>query len=137
MIRRLRECISVEDPNYWVADSAIYAEENLKLLGKDLCWITRVPATVGAAKSMISSELEMTPATDPRYALHATSLDFGDIPQKAVVVWSQEMQARAEETFDKNLQKGLNNAEKELNSLMRERYACEPDALAAGKEMDL
>jgi len=133
MIQRLRESISVDDPNYWVADSAIYTEENLILLGKDLHWITRVPATVGAAKSLISSELEMTPATDPRYALHATSLDFGDIPQKAVVVWSQEMQVRAEKTFDKNLQKGLTNAEKELKSLMRERYACEPDAIAAAR----
>lgn len=133
MIQRLRESISVDDPNYWVADSAIYTEENLILLGKDLHWITRVPATVGAAKSLSSSELEMTPATDPRYALHATSLDFGDIPQKAVVVWSQEMQVRAEKTFDKNLQKGLTNAEKELKSLMRERYACEPDAIAAAR----
>jgi transposase len=134
MVQRLRKSISVDDPNYWVADSAIYTEENLKLLGKDLHWITRVPATVGAAKTLISAELEMTPATDPRYAFHATSLDFGDIPQKAVVVWSKEMQARMEKTFDKNLQKKVIDAEKELNSLRRVRYACEPDATAAARK---
>ena len=134
MVQRLRKSISVDDPNYWVADSAIYTEENLKLLGKDLHWITRVPATVGAAKTLISAELEMTPATDPRYAFHATSLDFGDIPQKAVVVSSQEMQTRMEKTFDKNLQKKVIDAEKELKSLRRERYACEPDAAAAARK---
>ena len=31
MIQRLREAISLDDSNYWVADSAIYSEENLKL----------------------------------------------------------------------------------------------------------
>ena len=63
---------------------------------------------------MISAELEMTPATDPRYSFHATSLDFGGIHQKAMVVWSQEMQERMEKTFDKNLQKKMTDAEKEL-----------------------
>ena len=134
MIPRLRRSISVEDSSYWVADSAIYTEENLRLLGKDLHWITRVPATVGAAKALISAELEMTPATDPRYAFHATYLNFGDIPQKAVVIWSQEMQARMEKTFDKRLQKKLIDAEKDLKSLRRERYACEPDAIAAARK---
>jgi transposase len=105
MIKRLRESISLDDSNYWVADSAIYSEENIKQLGEDLHWITRVPETVGAAKTLISAELEMIPATDPRYAFHATSLDYGGIPQKAVVFWSQEMQAQKEKTFDKKIQK--------------------------------
>ena len=112
MIQRLRESISFDDSNYWVADSAIYSEENLKLLGKDLHWITRIPETVGAAKALISAELEMTPATDPRYAFHTTYLNYGGIPQKAAVFWSQEMQAQKEKTFDKNLQKKMGDAQK-------------------------
>jgi transposase len=113
MIQRLRESISFDDSNYWVADSAFYSEENLKLLGNDLHWITRVPETVGAVKSLISSELEMTPATDPRYAFYTTSLGYGGIPQKVTVVWSQEMQAKKEKTWteplimDKELSNGI------------------------------
>jgi transposase len=62
---------------------------------------------VGAAKDLISSELEMIPAKDPRYAFHATSLNYGGIAQKVVVFWSQEMQVQKEKTFDKNLQKTI------------------------------
>jgi len=134
MIQKLRTSISVDDSCYWIADSAIYTEENLKLLGKDLLWITRIPSTVGEAKALISAELEMIPATDPRYSFHATTLDYGGIPQKAVVVWSSEMQVLKEKTFDKKLQKEMTNAEKELNALKRERYACEPDAIAATRK---
>lgn len=134
MIQRLRKSISFDDSNYWVADSAIYSEENLRLLGNDLHWITRVPETVGVAKSLISSELEMTPATDSRYAFYTTSLSYGGIPQKAAVFWSQEMQVKKEKTFDKNLQKKIDDAQKDLNSLKRQRYACEPDSMAAANK---
>ena len=34
MVRRLRKSISVDDPNYWVADSAIYTEETSNYLEK-------------------------------------------------------------------------------------------------------
>lgn len=134
MIQKLRESVSLDDSSYWVADSAIYSEENLKLLGNDLHWLTRVPENVGAARDLISAELEMIPATDPRYSFHATSLNYGGIAQKAVVFWSQEMQVQKEKTFDKNLQKKLDNAQKDLNSLKRQRYACEPDAISAAKK---
>jgi transposase len=76
----------------------------------------------------------MIPATDPRYSFHATSLNYGGIAQKAVVFWSQEMQVQKEKTFDKNLQKKWDNAQKDLNSLKRQRYACEPDAISAAKK---
>jgi len=134
MIQKLRKSLSLDDSSYWVADSAIYSEENLKLLGNDLHWLTRVPETVGAAKDLISADLEMIPATDPRYAFHATSLNYGNIAQKAVVFWSQEMQIQKGKTFDKNLQKRMDNAQKDLNSLKRQRFACEPDAIAAAKK---
>jgi transposase len=134
MIQKLRESISLDDSSYWVADSAIYSEENLKLLGNDLHWLTRVPETVGAAKDLISSELEMIPAKDTRYAFHATSLNYGGIAQKAVVFWSQEMQAQKEKTFDRNLQKKMIDSQKDLNSLKRQHFACEPDAIAAANK---
>jgi len=134
MIQKLRKSLSLDDSSYWVADSAIYSEENLKLLGNELHWLTRVPETIGAAKDLISADLEMIPATDPRYAFHATSLNYGDIAKNAVVFWSQEMQIQKEKTFDKNFQKKTDDAQKDLNSLKRQRFACEPDAIAAAKK---
>jgi hypothetical protein len=63
---------------------------------------------------LISAELEMTPATGPSYAFQNTSLNNGGIPQEAAVFWSQEMQAQEEKTFDKNLQKKMDDAKKDL-----------------------
>jgi transposase len=70
----------------------------------------------------------MTPANDPRYAFHVTNLNYGGIPQRAVVVWSEEMKKRNEKTFDKKIQKETVQAEKDLKKLMRRRFVCEPDA---------
>ena len=39
-----------------------------------------------------------------------------------------------EKTFDKKLQKKWDDAQKDLNSLKRQRYACEPDAIAAAEK---
>ena len=43
MIHKQRASVSIDNLNYWVADSAMYMEENLIQQGKDLHWITRVP----------------------------------------------------------------------------------------------
>jgi transposase len=44
------------------------------------------------------------------------------------------MQAQKEKTFDKNLQKKMDESQKDLNSLKRQNFACEPDAIAAANK---
>ncbi len=91
-------------------------------------WITRAPATLEDIERLLNAELDFTPGTDPRYAFYVTDLNYGGIPQRAVVVWSEEMQKRDEQTFDKKIQKETTLAEKELKKLMGKKFACVPDA---------
>jgi len=49
-------------------------------------WITHVPATVGDIQELLNADLDLIPATDPRYAFYVTELNYGGIPQRAVVV---------------------------------------------------
>jgi transposase len=47
MIQKTQQAIKFDDNCYWIADSALYTEENIRLLGTETKWITHVPATVG------------------------------------------------------------------------------------------
>ena len=128
MIQKTQQAINLDDESYWVADSALYTEANIKLLGTEMKWITHVPATVGDIERLLNADLDFTPALDPRYAFHVTDLNYGGIPQRAVVVWSEEMKKRNEQTFDRKNQKETIRVEKELKKLMSKKFVCIPDA---------
>jgi len=128
MIRMTQNAITLDDKSIWIADSALYSEENIKMLGTETPWITRIPANVNQSAALLDADLDMTPGDDPKYAFYATELNYGDIPQKAVVVWSEDKQKRDEKTLDKRVQKADRQARKELKTLQRMRFACAPDA---------
>jgi len=128
MIRKTQQAINLDDNSYWIADSALYTEDNIKLLGTDTRWITRAPATLDDIRQLLDAELDFTQGTDPRYAFHVSDLNYGGVPQRAVVVWSEEKQTRDEQTFERNVQKETIQAEKDLKKLMGRKFACVPDA---------
>jgi transposase len=128
MIQKTQQAINLDDKSYWVVDSALYTEDNIKLLGTEMKWITHAPATLGEIKKLLNAELDFTPSTDPRYAFCVADLNYGGIPQRAAVVWSEEKQKRDEQTFDRKIQKETTQAEKDLKKLMGKRFACIPDA---------
>ncbi len=128
MIQQTQQAIKLDDESYWIADSALYTEENIKLLGTETIWITHVPATIGEIDRLLNAELDMIRGNDSRYAFYSTDLNYGGIPQRAVVVWSEEMEKRNEKTFDKKIQKETDRAEKDLKKLKSRRFVCVPDA---------
>ena len=128
MIQKTQQAIDLDDKSYWIADSALYTEENIKLLGTETKWITHIPATVAEAQKLLNSNLDLIPGSDPRYAFFTTDLNYGGVPQRAVVVWSEEMKKRNEKTFERKIEKETIEAEKDLKKLMRKKFACIPDA---------
>lgn len=128
MIQKTQQAIDLDDDNFWVADSALYTEENIKLMGTETKWITHMPATVAEAQELLNSDLNMIPGSDPRYAFYATEINYGGVPQRAVVVWSKEMNERNEKTFERRIEKETIEAGKDLKKLMRKKFACIPDA---------
>ena len=128
MIQKTQQAIDLDDDNFWVADSALYTEENIKLMGTETKWITHMPATVAEAQELLNSNLSMIPGSDPRYAFYATDINYGGVPQRAVVVWSKEMNERNEKTFERKIEKETIEAGRDLKKLMRKKFACIPDA---------
>jgi transposase len=128
MIQKTQQAINLDDKSYWIADSALYTEDNIKLLGTEKRWITRAPATLEEIDELLNAEPDFTPGTDSRYAFYAADLNYGGISQRAVVVWSDEKQKRDEETFERKIKKETTQAEKELKKLKGKKFACIPDA---------
>ena len=128
MVQKTQKSINLDGQTIWVADSAMYTAENIKELGADTLWITHAPETINEIKTLQNADIEMTPGKDPRYAFYVTELTYGGIPQRAVVVWSEEMQKREEKTFDKRIQTKTEEAVKELKKIASEPFICVPDA---------
>ena len=128
MIKKTQKTVNLDGHTIWIADSAMYTAENIRELGTETLWITHAPETINEIKVLQNSDIEMTPGKDPRYAFHVTELTHGGIPQRGVVVWSEEMQKRQEETFDKMIQSKTEVAQKDLNKIASEPFVCIPDA---------
>jgi transposase len=54
----LQENITFPDDVYYIADSALYSEDNIKSMREGMKWITRVPSTINLAKDLLASNLE-------------------------------------------------------------------------------
>jgi len=127
----LQENITFPDDVYYIADSALYSEGNIKAMIEGMKWITRVPSTLNLAKNLLISDLEFKNGEDPRYSFYETIVEYGGIKQKWVVVHSTEMQKRKDITFERKIQKKVNESQKDLKDLKKIKFACEKDALAA------
>jgi transposase len=129
-MKRLKENIEFPNDVYFIADSSLYSEDNIKAL-KDMKWITRVPSTINLCKELLISDIEFKQGEDPRYSFYETMVEYGDIKQKWVVVHSTEMHKRKDITFEKKIKKIVKEAQKELKELKKIEFACEEDARTA------
>lgn len=130
-MKKLQENITFPDDVYYIADSALYSDNNIKSMREGMKWITRVPSTLNLSKDLLISDLDFKPGKDPRYSFYETIVEYGGIKQKWVVVHSSEMQKRKDITFEKKIKRIVKEAQKELKDLKKIKFACEEDARAA------
>jgi Transposase len=130
-IQQFRAAVQIPDDAYFVADSALYTAENIRNLRQDLHWITHVPSTITEVKTLLHADVPLIQGNDIRYSFYETTSDYGDIPQKWVLVHSREMQTRKEKTFEKSLEKMDVQTIKSLKKLCGLEFACDKDAQAA------
>lgn len=115
-----------------VADSALYTESNLKMMS-DLQWLCRVPLSIKAAKSLISTipESEFIDSTIPGYKLVSRTESYAGIEQRWLVVQSQERRESDLRKLTQKITKAESKAVLDLKKLSQERFACEADAIKA------
>ena len=130
-IQSLKESFTFNPDVIFLGDSALYSEKNVQKLGDHTKWITCVPATIKEMTSLLKSDLDFIPTSDPRYSLSTVESSYGGIAQKWVVVSSEDMKIRETKTFHKNLEKRYVAALKGLKKISSVQYACETDAMNA------
>lgn len=134
MITSLQQGLNNDQRAYYVADSAFYTLDNLESLGRSTFWISRVPGTINEARELLGKDLDLTVCEDARYSFYETASDYAGIPQKWVVVRSEEMRDKMLATYEKSLEKELEESRKSLKHLQSHEYFCEEDALKAARE---
>jgi len=130
-VEYVRSHLCFDEKVYYVADSAFYSDENLRRIGAHTFWVSRVPGTIEEAKQVLDLDVELSSCSDPRYQFYETSCDYAGIAQKWVLFQSSEMKARMEKTFDKNVEKELEEAGASLKHVSAVLYYCREDALQA------
>nr|WP_267921658.1 IS1634 family transposase [Nostoc favosum] len=116
----------------FVADAALYTEENLKQM-QQLRWLSRVPATLTAAKHLLDNvhQEAFMESSLPGYRIASCCSNYADVQQRWVVVESQARKEADLKQLDKRLAKQLSKAQSELRQLCQQQFACEKDALLA------
>jgi transposase len=115
-----------------VADSALYTESNLKLMS-DLHWLCRVPLTIKAAQSLISTlpESEFIDSNLPGYKFAVNTVNYAGIEQRWLVVQSQERRESDLRKLSQKITKAESKTVQELKNLSQDKFACEVDAVKA------
>ncbi len=146
LTHQLRE--SGETPGVYVADSGLYSAENVTHLNAaGVRWVSRVPETSTAAQAMVQAmvqeRLETTEdavdaedgwqrsADGTRHWWSRLQPDLPQGPERWIVVRTQEGEARARATVQRQAERDQATWEKRLWHLGNQPFACQPDAEAA------
>jgi transposase len=118
---------------YVVADSALYsAEHRQKLAHTQLKWLTRVPATLSEAQSVLAhAEPEaMLPLTEG-FRDHVLTSTYGGIAQRWVLIGAESRQPQAKRTVAQQLLQQSTQEVKAFKKLCAHAFACAVDARQA------
>lgn len=134
----------------YVADSAFVTPENLKEAGKDIKFLSRLPATYKECRRVIQDSVMADKWTDigvlaetedtskkpsARYKAFDTTVELNSTSYRAIVVHSSAHDKRRHNRIDKHLKKNRARLEKETKKIQAEAYFCEADAIAAAKKL--
>ncbi len=113
---------------YFVADSALYSEENLKALS-NVKWVTRVPATLSQAKEILGSVQQSQMQAESRgYFFYEQVISYGEIVQRWLLVLYEPKRERELKQLERAVAKEHAEAQKALKQLRGEAFSCEADA---------
>jgi transposase len=127
---------AAQNSRYFIGDAALYTLDTIQALHKqNQKFITRVPMTLNLAKEAL---LNLSPDTlsDMRdgYSGRWVSVDYAGVPQRCLLVRSEQATKREMITWDKNLNKLDTKERKAFEKLTKKEFAFEVDARTAATE---
>jgi transposase len=134
----------------YIADSALITEDNLKAMGDDILFISRLPASYNECQRVIGEavrqdvweEIGMIAETRPtknrpgtHYRAYETEVELYGKRYRAVVVHSSAHDRRRQKRIERELQAAHKSLQTELKKSCKIDYACRADAEAAAKRI--
>jgi len=128
-VLQLRNHLGVE---YIVADSSLYTEKTLEMLGAHTPFITRVPETLKEAKDAI---IKVNPdemlSIDDAYSYQVVLSNYAGVRQRWLIMRSEQASRREHRTLIKKISRDTENEYKQFQKLKSGEFACAEDALKA------
>ncbi len=131
--RHLRSLKSAQESRYLVGDAALYCADTLRLLHEQQqLFVTRVPLTLKEAREAVAT-LGDAPLSALGDGYHGRWLrsEYADVPQRWLLVRSEQASYREQQTLAKNLLKESTRELKAHTKLCAQRFACQRDGEAA------
>lgn len=112
-----------------VADSALYSQNNLKLM-KGMSWVTRVPLSIKEAKELVSklAESELIKSKIPGYLYQEVENNYGKIKQRWLVVESESRKKSDIIRLEQKIEKESRLLSQKLVSLSKKEFETEVEA---------
>jgi transposase len=124
-----RSRIDFTDELLWVADSALYCKEKLKVA--PFKWLTRIPHTKGNAKMLVclaDSEIDWSELGNGYKGAIYDPLETGE---RWALYYSEQAYNKEIITLERRIRNAMENQSKGLRKLCRVPFDCEQDALKA------
>jgi transposase len=136
--RHVEHLQNVHGFDYVVADSSLYSADHVeKLTESGVKFVTRVPETIGEAKTRIQeAEIESMEPLKEGYRAKECRSEYGDTEQRWLVVHSEEAEERARESVREKVQKQHEEETKAFSKLTDRTFACREDAEQALEEFE-
>jgi len=133
--RHLSQLQQAHGFDYLVADAALYGAEHIQALDRrGTKFVTRVPETIKQAQRLID-EVDlgaMVPLPGQEgYRFHVHRSDYADVPQRWLVLFSEEAQQRAPKSVAKQLERETEQETKAFSRLTKRVFNCRKDAEGA------
>lgn len=133
VIKRFSKELSKQnEETYFVMDSAIYTEDNVKDISPLVKWVSRVPETISYAKKLIEETdiEEMSKSSIEGYSYKEHMNSYGGVEQKWLVIFSEEGYDREIKTLNKNIDKEKEKVEKQLWHFTNNEFNCQEDGIS-------
>ena len=131
----LCEQLKMSESFLYVADAAAYA--NLIQYSDKVNWLSRVPATLTAAKELLHTEASNLTWLDKEngYKGYQIVTNYGDLQQRWLLVFWQQAYHKEVKTLDKQIQKAYTLLSKTWWHLSNQVFSCKDNALKAAAEL--
>ena len=137
LIKQFKDKVALDGTELFVADSALYSQDNIRELGS-LPWLTRVPERLSKAKELVeqTDESKLETSGLEGYKMKRYQINYASVAQRWLLVQNDKSRQSELEEFEEKLSTARQTAETNLANLGKKEFACEKEARKAAEQFE-